>query len=266
MSEASLHRYAASRGNPFVPSHGGPAGVDPYDECEADLADAQAEIGRLRTTLAAAYDRIELQDLMLREVDHRAKNAFLSTAGLLQLQAAMAGDPLIAGPLLAARTRLLALAAAHAALTDLANADTLSLDQLIRAVCENVSKGIAHVAGDGRDGVRLVLELAPIQCRAVHAMPLALLASEALTNALKHAFPDGRDGTVRVRLWTGDRAVMLSVTDDGVGPPAQVHDGQGGGLMKRVARHLRADLSVIKPPLGGLEVRMSLNIPGFAPQ
>lgn len=233
---------------------------DPHDECETDLVAALTEIEHLQSSLAAAYDRIELQDLVIREVDHRAKNAFLTTAGLLRLQEKDTVDRTASDLLQRARMRLMTLAAAHSAMVNLGADDLLSLDDLIRAICESMSNGVAvPECGDGR--IKLALDLAAVKCPAVQATPLALLASEALTNALKHAFPDGRGGSVLVRLWRGEQTITLSVSDDGRGGSARVVGGQGSVLMKRVARHLRADLSIIKRPQGGREIRISMNLP-----
>jgi two-component sensor histidine kinase len=52
-----------------------------------------------------------------------------------------------------------------------------------------------------------------------------------MTNAVKHAFPDQRKGTVKVRLSSGDDAeVELSVTDDGVGLGSDFHSRRSASL------------------------------------
>ncbi len=64
--------------------------------------------------------------------------------------------------------------------------------------------------------------------------PLALIANEALSNALKHAFPDRRRGSIFVRLEVRGLRVTLTIEDDGVGSPATTDDGSdvGPGLVK----------------------------------
>jgi two-component sensor histidine kinase len=84
---------------------------------------------------------------------------------------------------------------------------------------------------------------------------LALIANEALSNALKHAFPDRRRGAVLVRLEVRDVRVTLTIEDDGVGSPATADEsadsghglGQGLGmrLIRSFARSLRADVEIV---------------------
>ncbi len=59
--------------------------------------------------------------------------------------------------------------------------------------------------------------------------PLGLLDGEAVTNALKHAFPEGREGRVRVGLRAeGGGTMRLLVEDDGIGMPAERRTGSLG--------------------------------------
>ena len=94
------------------------------------------------------------------------------------------------------------------------------------------------------------------------AIPLALAANEAATNACKHAFPDGRAGEVEVRLErrAADGALVLSVRDDGVGLPAQAPRGGGGlglELIRGLARKAGAGLT-LSGEGGGTTVALAL--------
>ncbi len=66
------------------------------------------------------------------------------------------------------------------------------------------------------------LSLLPDQC-----IRLALIVNEVVTNAVKHAFPDGRTGHITVTFRRTEGALRLSVTDDGVGIGQR--DADGGG-------------------------------------
>ncbi|MFO1069995.1 MAG: hypothetical protein U1E14_15870 [Geminicoccaceae bacterium] len=81
------------------------------------------------------------------------------------------------------------------------------------------------------------------------------IAQEALTNALRHAFPDGRCGTILVVLETmGDDEAELRITDDGAGAGGPPEDGVGTALMRRFARRLGGTLTF--EPGQGYAVRL----------
>jgi two-component sensor histidine kinase len=60
-------------------------------------------------------------------------------------------------------------------------------------------------------------------------VPLGMMVGEAVTNALKHAFPEGREGQVRVELRDeGGGTMRLLIEDDGMGMPAERRAGSLG--------------------------------------
>jgi len=57
-----------------------------------------------------------------------------------------------------------------------------------------------------------------------------LIINELVTNALKHAFPDGQEGTIRIAFRSLHGSHVLSVCDDGVGLPEEVDRTRTLGL------------------------------------
>jgi two-component sensor histidine kinase len=82
----------------------------------------------------------------------------------------------------------------------------------------------------------------PISLSAAQAVPVGLIVNEAVTNALKHAFPGERPGSVTVRLRRqGERGLRLEIADDGVGLPVADAGAAGSGgtrLIGVLARQL----------------------------
>ena len=82
-----------------------------------------------------------------------------------------------------------------------------------------------------RKSVRLDLRCAQLPVNLDRSVPLGLLTSEFVVNSLKHAFPDGRGGTLTVRLEAVDeQRARLLLADDGSGMPATAAKGRGSGL------------------------------------
>jgi two-component sensor histidine kinase len=111
----------------------------------------------------------------------------------------------------------------------------------------------------------LTIEASPLQMSSDQAVPLSLIVTEAVSNALKYAFPHGRTGHVLVRLTSEGEMVTLVVEDDGVGMPPGitesehgVRDGIGITLIRGFARQLAADLTVQEEAGTRYTLRMTL--------
>jgi two-component sensor histidine kinase len=161
-------------------------------------------------------------------VDHRTKNALQLAVSLLSVQARHVDDPACRGALETAMGRLRRMGAVHALLTYRAADGTEGIDfpDYLRRLCREVAEGLSDAPG------RIEVEV-DAEEEAVWGpdlvVPLGLIAGEALTNALKHAFPGGRAGRVRVELRAdGGGLVRLLVEDDGAGMPAERRDGSLG--------------------------------------
>jgi two-component system, sensor histidine kinase PdtaS len=85
--------------------------------------------------------------------------------------------------------------------------------------------------------IRFVLRVEHIQLGLTHSIPLGLILNEAITNAIKYGFPDGRHGEITVRLQRAKgNQILLSVEDNGVGVSLdgkkQLTGSMGMSLMK----------------------------------
>jgi anti-sigma regulatory factor (Ser/Thr protein kinase) len=94
---------------------------------------------------------------------------------------------------------------------------------------------------------------------------LAIAASEAITNAVLHAYVDREPGTIRVVAATGPASLVLRVIDDGRGMQPRV-DSPGLGLGLAIIGKLAAVLDVRPGDRGrGTELCMTFAAPGLAP-
>lgn len=63
------------------------------------------------------------------------------------------------------------------------------------------------------------------------AMALSLVLHEVITNAIEHAFPDGREGRIALHIEDQGNDIRISISDDGVGfDPTDLPDISGSGL------------------------------------
>src|SRR6476469_3495553 len=92
-------------------------------------------------------------------------------------------------------------------------------------------------------------------------LDLALAVSEAVTNAVIHAFIDRDPGTVRVTASTRAGEIVIVVTDDGRGMQPRP-DSPGLGMGLPLIGQLSAHFDIRVPPGGGTELSMTFAAPG----
>lgn len=90
-----------------------------------------------------------------------------------------------------------------------------------------------------------------------HILPLAIITHELIANAVRHAFPDGRRGSIAVAFSRAVGGVSLVVRDSGIGAEAVVA-GEGLALVRGLVEHLGGSMTVETAPDQGVGVRIRL--------
>lgn len=191
------------------------------------------------------------KNLLLSEVHHRVKNNLQLVEALLALQSARA--PATARDALdAARRRINALGLVHQQLLGTGDVATLSAIEFLRDLCSRLAASF----GAEERGITVAVEGEDVALPLDAAIPLGLAANEVLSNAFKHAFPEGRSGHVVVTLHPTADGFRLTIGDDGVGravpPPSE-----GGSVGARPSLNLgdRIIRSLVTQLHGSLAVR-----------
>ena len=178
---------------------------------------------------------MEQKSVIIREIHHRVKNNLQVVMSLLSLQSHQLKDPLAQDALRQARARINALAQVHRILYEVEDKNTLDLKHMI----EDMATQTRETFGSDRKDVSVALQLVSVEVSGDQAVPLALFTVEALSNALKHAYPIGhRGGTIHVSLApAANEGYRLAVEDDGVGFDSDGKtDSMGPRLMRTFAQ------------------------------
>lgn len=203
------------------------------------------DITQRKYAQALLADSLKDKTALLHEVHHRVKNNLQVIASLLRLELRRHADTAVAPVLADMGGRVQAMALLHETLYRAGQFGSVDLATYLRPLATHLFRAQSSGAA-----VQLALDLAPCVVAMDQATTCGLLVNELMSNALKHAFPHGRGGTVTLRLqaalapatWT------LSVADDGVGLPADFAQrcGQSLGLQLAgdMARQLGAELAV----------------------
>jgi PAS domain S-box-containing protein len=218
-----------------------------------------------------AEDRIRAslkeKEVLLQEIHHRVKNNLQIISGLLTLQADQAAGKSLDDIFHASQGRIHSMALIHEKLYSSNNLSEIAFEEYLRTLTKNIFS--SYNAVDSR--IITVFETEPVLISIEKAIPLGLIVNELVTNALKHAFPAGRQGeisiTLQERTGTARRAPTdgeniptyeLIITDDGIGLPAgfkaDTQKSLGMHLISILAKQIQAELEVKTGP--GTEFRL----------
>ncbi|MGD8312448.1 MAG: histidine kinase dimerization/phosphoacceptor domain -containing protein [Gammaproteobacteria bacterium] len=202
------------------------------------------------------------KEVLLREIHHRVKNNMQIVDSLLYLQAqAIRGhaDAVALDAFTKSQSRIKSMAAIHDRLyrsRDLSGIDCSDyLNDLVPELLNFYETGARITTRIESDSLRLAID---------QAIPCGLIVNELLTNCLKHGFPDGRNGTIRISLKAHpDGRQELSVVDDGVGLPAGKGWESPGSMGLRLVRDLVRQLEgqITLDSNGGTRVRINFTAP-----
>lgn len=156
------------------------------------------------------------KEALLREIHHRVKNNLQITSSLLRLQEGAIGDPQAREVFAGTQHRIRSMALVHEKLYQSTNLSEIDFGDYIRTLGDLLVKSFAADPSP----VKLNVNGATVLLSIDVAVPCGLIINELLSNALKHAFPDGRSGSISVDLEDcGDGTCRVSVRDDGIGLP-----------------------------------------------
>lgn len=201
------------------------------------------------------------KETLLHEIHHRVKNNLQIVSSLLMLKAHDFAEPAARQAVDDTLQRIRAMGLVHEMLYQRGNSGAVNfadyLATLARQLVEaygregSVTIRVSHAAAAG----------APVPLDA--AIPLGIAAAETLTNALKHAFPDG-SGTITIAIELADGILRFAVVDDGVGPCCPEPSRPGGAGLNLI-RGLAAQVGATVTRVDGLDRGFGLRfeLPAF---
>jgi PAS domain S-box-containing protein len=190
------------------------------------------------------------QRVLLNELNHRVKNNMQMLQILLEAGVRRAKSPDAREVLEEASGRVIAMAAAQRVLYTTHDATRFNACDFLGVVCETAKQTFpAEMVID--------YEADAVQLPNDAAMPLALIANELLTNAVKYGLNEQGAGTVRVRLRRADESFLFYVEDDGPGFDLQSVRRRSSGLalVQGLARQLGGTFEVSRTPANRCGVR-----------
>jgi PAS domain S-box-containing protein len=178
---------------------------------------------------------LQEREALVREMHHRVKDNLQSISSLLSLQAVQANNSMVGEALTEAQRRVRTIAQIHESLYAGENLAEIEFGAYLKTLLSQV------LTLYSRSNIAVEITADRILLPLEAAVPLALIASELITNSFKHAFPAERAGTISVTLSRVPHAaestagpdaapVQLLVRDDGIGFPPSFSLSPGFGL------------------------------------
>lgn len=195
-------------------------------------------------------------EMLTNEISHRIKNNLQIVVGLIAFEANCMPAPFVQG-YKAMQARITAIAQLYDLISQSSHGRTIAVDAYLREIAKTMS---ASLLGNESD-IEIEVKAEPLDIDPDRAVPFGLLVNELATNAVKHAFPDGKGRVVLSVERIGDQ-IELTVADDGVGmndkDTAKSSEKHGSDYVAIFIRQLGGTIVPSQSEGGGTIVRIHL--------
>lgn len=165
-----------------------------------------------KTTAALAVKNAE-NELLLKEIHHRVKNNLEMVSSLLKLQSVKTKDEAAKDVMQASQNRVQSMGIIHQKLYQGENLGSIEMLDYFKNLSENIID-----AYGANDRVEVSYDMQAIDLDVDTAVPIGLIVNELLTNSLKYAFPEDRNGKIQLSLQELEKnQLQLVVADNGIG-------------------------------------------------
>ncbi len=232
---------------------------------EAGFFTAEEELGLLAEIaldISFALDRLETQaehqqaeeavraslqekELLLREIQHRVRNNLQAIFNLLYLQAGYVHDPHVRQMFQDTQARVKSIALVHEKLYQTPQLTDLNFAGYLSSLAQH----LIYTYGVDPRQIHVTVTTEAESMDLDTAVPLGIIVNELFSNALKHAFPGGRPGEIRIELREEDAGWLnLTLSDNGVGFPEDLDPttphSLGLQLVRMLSDHMRGQIEV----------------------
>lgn len=230
--------------------------VELNEQLEAHVKARTVEVEEARKRAEREQARLET---LLQDTNHRIGNSLATVSSLLGLQLARSQSEEVRNALEAAQARVHAIASGHRRLRLGSDLETTNAAEFLDAVVDDLAEAVP-----AERRIAFHRDFEPLVIPARDATTLGIVVSELVTNAIKHAFADGREGGIWIRLDRGeDGRPRLGVEDDGPGLASETvsmgsGSGLGGVIIKQLALQFGGTVDYGTRPGGGTAILVHL--------
>lgn len=178
------------------------------------------------------------KEWLVKEIHHRVKNNFHIVASLLEIQSSYLKNKEALTAIKDSQHRIHSMSIIHQKLYQSETLSTIHMPEYIYELVEYLRESYAI-----RENIRFELNIEKIELNHASAITLGLILNEAITNAIKYAFADTAEGRISISLsHISDTQILLSVSDNGRGLPADFNDQIGASMGMELLQGLTDDI------------------------
>jgi two-component sensor histidine kinase len=224
------------------------------------LHEVSADVASLNVQLHADISEREQRErdaqMLTNEINHRIKNNLQIIVALIAHEAKSAAAPCVEG-YRAMQARIGAIAELYDLISQTSAGQAIALDAYLREIARTMSESLLEATA----GIAIEVEAEALEIDPVRAVPLGLLVNELGTNAIKHAFPQGK-GRILFRAARSGDQIELTVADDGVGMKdgysARILEKHGSDYVAIFVRQIGGTIAVSNAEGTGTSIRVRL--------
>ena len=161
---------------------------------------------------------LQEKEVLLKEISHRVKNNLQLVSSLLRYQSATIKDKQAQLVFRESQDRIRSIALIHEKLYESKDLGKIDFADYIRSLTSSLFLSY----GASSEVIQLKVQAEDVFLEVDTAIPCALIINELVSNSLQHAFPDGRQGEIRIEIRSGEDQTVLMVSDNGVGFPVDL--------------------------------------------
>lgn len=197
-------------------------------------------------TLNAEQDKLlKEKEWLIKEVHHRVKNNLQMVTSLLYSQSVYLKDDAAKLAIKDSLRRMQAMALIHQKLYQDENTSTIAMPEYIKDLIHYLNESF-----ETGNQITFKQNIEMLDLDVSQAIPLGLIVTESIVNAIKYAFFNEQKGVVTINMhYDGPDHLRLEISDNGIGFPLELenikHNSLGLDLMQGLAKQLNGVFTLI---------------------
>ncbi|WP_048190188.1 histidine kinase dimerization/phosphoacceptor domain -containing protein [Methanobacterium sp. SMA-27] len=185
------------------------------------------------------------KEMLLQEIHHRVKNNLQVISSLLRLQSRFIKDQNSIDIFKETQNRVRSIAILHEKLYQSDNLAKIKIDEYVKILAED----LMYFYELEESNINMILDIDDVSLNIETAIPCGLLINEMVANSLKYAFPNQKNGEIKIELHSNNEDQFnLTVGDNGVGIPKEIDPEKaetfGMQLIKYLTKQLKGTIEL----------------------